>query len=1771
MSASGHVLHCCERFVVTRRAARPAGTVIWKEALSQEAATRLGHERQVLERLSEVPGVPRLAATPHPRDVLALVDVGAETLADRMLRGPIPTSDQVSIATSLSRILSDVHRAGVTHGDIAAANVVFEATSWQPVLIDFSRATTVAEHQPGFFHHNAIDGSLATLAPEQTGRTGRPVDLRADLYSFGAMLYQMATGVPPFVDADPLSLLRDILSRVPMPPAVRDPDVPVAFSMIIMRLLEKEPDQRYQSAEGLLHDLRRLSEGLAEGTNSPFPLGEHDFPLRLSAPGRLVGRRAELLDLERALDAALRDECRAVLVSGAPGVGKTALINELRPMVTARGGWFVSGKFDQHRRDQAADAVSQALGFLGRLLLTESDADLQSHRARLLETLGGNAGLIASWQPVLALVLGVEAEPYQETASHLRERLVRATLDVLRGVTSAEHPIVLFLDDLQWAETAHIDVFDSLLHEDQLPGLLVVGAFRNQEVDESHPLAGRIERWARLPKPPVTLRPGNLAVADLGVMLAEMLRLRAPSARSLAELIGARSGGNPFDTVALVNTLRKEGALVREASGWRWDPQTMRRHIGEGDVVDLLAARIERLPAPTADLVRRVACLGGEVETELLAAATAVDPLELDEILAPALEDGLLLTAQVDRALRTVVRFRHDRVQQAALSELGRREFLELRIQLARRLSVHPEFETLAADQYLPATEIVTEPAERQAVVRLFHEAAQRLRLVNPTMTERLLAAALSVLDAEATSGNGGGSAENGETDPVRLALEIHHHAALYQLGWLSRADERYRSIERMRPTALELAVPACDQISGLTFRQRPVEAVELGLDLMRRLGVPVPTDEQIGPWSERDYPRFHSWASEGQFAEDLARPEATDLVGMAAARLINRMIPPAYFAGLPIMPWLVFECQRLWVEHGPCSALVGPLSHSGFVSIMIGQHYRAGYTAVRRVLAVSDHFGHEQETSQAWLLLALSAAGWFEPLETVVGYTRKAFKGLVQTGDRQNASFAAYSLVPGLLECTPTLGEYLTEVESILALAEQAGNAQTKEALIGYRQLARALLGRTDGPGDLSDSSFDAVAHLAEQKNNAVASAYAHVSYGIAALLTGDILALAEHSAGAIDCLLVYQATMSAAIAHVLRALALADTLRAGATGVVDPDDAGNLRVASDDRVVALAELDRYRAWLGQRAADAPDNFEHLLYLVDAERAWAGGDFRMAAAAFDAALFAVAARQRPWHAALIAERAARFHLSNGLEHTGRFLLAEARDRYQAWGAVEKVRALEGAHPFLRSGSGRHRAAATAASQVSSETIDLLAVLRACQVLSSETSLARLYTRVREVLSALTGATSIRVAVWRDEPRGWYVPSPEGSGGPGTPVDEGAPADLVPFSAFRYAERTRIPLLVPDVASDDRFSGDPFFRLRLCRSLLVVPILSHGEPRAMVILEHRLSKGAFTADRLDAVRLLVGQLAVSLENAIIYEELEERVHQRTRELRATQSELIATARRAGMAEIATNVLHNVGNVLTSVNVSANLIANRTRSSKTEGLALAVNLLCEHDADLGTFLTTDERGKLLPGYLARVAEALTAEHHDIAEELAHLRKNIDHIMDIVATQQNYAGAARVTEPTDVAALIEDSIRVNSEALERHQVRVVRQFGRFPTVSLDRARVLLILVNLISNAKNAMVSGNDQERVLRIEADLSGTADDLTLRIGVADTGTGIHKDHLTQIFGHGFTTRVDGHGFGLHSCALAAAEMDGALSAYSEGPGRGAYFVLEIPVTVEEAG
>jgi signal transduction histidine kinase/HAMP domain-containing protein len=462
---------------------------------------------------------------------------------------------------------------------------------------------------------------------------------------------------------------------------------------------------------------------------------------------------------------------------------------------------------------------------------------------------------------------------------------------------------------------------------------------------------------------------------------------------------------------------------------------------------------------------------------------------------------------------------------------------------------------------------------------------------------------------------------------------------------------------------------------------------------------------------------------------------------------------------------------------------------------------------------------------------------------------------------------------------------------------------------------------------------------------------------------------------------------------------------------------------------------------------------------------------------------------------------------------------------------------------------------------------EMLAILEASQALSSETDLSELKTRVVDLLATLTDATRVQVISHDPDAASWFLARDGAQGRDALlPVDEAAERKLLSLTAFRQGLLADEPVVVENVKLDERFEHDAYFDAMEHCSLMIIPVLHQGTARAMLVLENDRRAGVFASGRNDVVMLIARQLAISLENVRVYEDLERRVQQRTSELRAAQAALVAAARRAGMAEIATNMLHNVGNVLNSVNVSAGLIRKTVDESKADALNKVVKVLGEHATDIGEYLSADPKGKLIPAYLAQLAPTLADERSRVREDLSRLTRSVEHIIEIVAMQQSYAGnSSGLIESTRLQDLVEDALRMNAESFAREGVTVVKEIADMPPLMLDKHRVLLIMVNLINNAKQAIATTDKQRHEISVKADLD---DGPRLRVRVTDNGEGIAPENLTRIFSHGFTTRRDGHGFGLHSCALAAMEMGGKLSVHSDGPGKGATFTLEIPVTSE---
>jgi signal transduction histidine kinase len=1420
----GEMVHEGARTRVTRLFL-PGRSVVRKEPLGPDAQWRLRHERAMLKRLDGVPGIAQLARRPQYPGSIVLVDAGHTSLAART--EPLPVDELIGLATELARTVAEMHHRGVLHRDITPANIVISPEG-TPCLVDFALATTLAEIRPEFTHHTEIVGTLAYLAPEQTGRTGRPVDQRADLYALGATLYELATGTPPFGTGDALRLTHDHLARVPVPPSELNPAVPRPLSEIISHLLEKEPDNRYQTADGVLHDLEQLRNSRTDRSASGLVrIGERDFPLRLLPPSQLVGRDAEVAVLEAAFETALAGRCCGVLVGGPPGVGKTALVDQLRPLVTPNGGWFAAGKFDQYRRDLEFDGLLQAFRTLGRLLLAEPEDELAEVRERIRGALGPNAGLVAAIVPEFATLLKVAPDPGNPLTAQVRAQ--HNSVQILRAVASRKRPLVMFVDDLQWAGRTPLGLFDLVPGEEPVEGLLLVGAYRD-DVDPAHPLAATLARARE--RPGVRhLRLDNLPVSSLVAMVAEMLHVDPGSAAGLVEVIAPHTSGNPYETVEMLNALRREGVLTATPSGWRWHTAAVQAHLGQREITGLPAAPVADMPPRSRRVVEAMACLGGRAELSVLTTATGAPAHVLERLLAPALDEGVLVASPgADEA----VRFRHDRIREAILRGLDTQRRRALQLGMARRLAAVPELFAVAAEQYLPVVDAIDDPAERRRVVELLRRAADQARLIGDCLlVNALITAALRLVDPDEAC--------------TRIELHTGRHAVLFSLGRLDEADEEYRTIVRLCTSAVQRVDATCVQLRSLTHRKRFGEAIGLGLESLRECGITVPGADRLPAELDHQFEYLDRWLDHSA-ADDLARPELTDPTLLAATRLINTVLSPAYFVpDLATVAWLSLEALRIWIEHGSGRTLLGPVGHIGLGAVALRGDYAAGHRAMRRILPLGEARGYEPETSHARFLFALLE--WSsEPIERGVQEFWRARAGLIAGGDLANAGYTYHTAVQYLSDCAPTLDSVVDELEAGLAFARRTGNAQISQTLDSHRWLAGVLRGENV---DAQATPLDRYA------DNPLALLFAHINRAIAAAVFADPAALARHTAAAMPLLPAGHGLYSTALARLMRGLALA-----GQTRVADGAERGGL----------LSELDEVTRWLAARAADAPDNFLHLLRLLEAERAWAVGDFRAAALAYDAARREAAGRQRPWHRALIAERAARFHLAHGLEHTGYELLARARQEYATWGATAKVAQLDWAYPTLRQGGDHPADAVHQRSTVTTGTLDLLGILSASQALSSETSIERLHARVADVLRAMTGATDVHLLLWSDDRHDWTIPT-SGDDTATAPTAGTAHEQAIPMSVLRYVQRTGEPLVVDDATRDDRFARDPYFTDLDCCSLLALPVLSRGTLRAVLLLENRLIRGAFTTERLDAVKHIAGQLAVSLDNAQLYAEL----------------------------------------------------------------------------------------------------------------------------------------------------------------------------------------------------------------------------------------------------------------------------------------------------------
>lgn len=1412
---------------------------------------RLRHELEMGPALDPETTVAVLGLGAHGgMPALVLEDFGGEPL-ERRLGAPMPVGPFLELAVHIAGAVASVHERDVIHKNLRPANIFVHPVTGQVKLAGFGIAARVPREHATLERPGLIEGSLPYLAPEQTGRMNRTLDARADLYALGVTFHEMLAGRLPFEAADPLEWIHCHVARAPPPLTALVPGLPEILGAIVLKLLAKTAEDRYQTARGLQRDLARCLDAWREaGAIEPFPLGERDVSDRFEIPHRLHGREREVASLRAAFErAAASGAPELLLVSGYSGIGKSSLIGELHEPVVRGHGSFAAGKFDQHRRDIPYSTLVQAVRDLVLELLVESEERLLAWRRRLLEALGPNAALLVEVIPQVQLVVGPQPAVPDLPPAEARERFRLTLRDFIGVLARREHPLVLFLDDLQWADAASLDLLHDLLTDRGPRHLLVAGAFRDNEVDASHPLSRAVDGARRAGARVSDIVLGPLSREHLAALAAGALRCRPEEAAPLAALVHDRTGGNPFFAIQFLRMLHEERLITldREACVFRWDVAKIRAKGFTDNVIDLMVERLSRLPRRARTAIERLACLGTSADASLLATACGRSERALHADLREALRAGLVLRAG------GAYRLLHDRVREAAYACIPEEKRSAMHLAVGRLLAARAEeqggveehvFEIV--NQLDRGASLLASPEERERVARwnlLAGERARRATAYASALRYFTAGAALLPEDRWARS------------HELAFALELQRAECEHLTGEPERAEERLVALRDRAEGIVELSAVARALATVYTTLDRSDLAVEACLDFLRHTGVawsPHPTIAE----ARNEYDQIWSWLG-GRPIEVLAElPRMTDPACRVTLEVLTSASSPALFTDENLHFLFVCRMVNLSCEHGAdggtCFALVrlGMILGARFDDHPTGQRFaKVGLDLLER---------HDLARLRARVYLDYGALinPWSRPVRTGLELLRRGLAAAEETGDLLYASYTRNCRITLLLFAGEPLGDVQRELESAIVSTRKARFGLVVDILATQLGLVRALRGLTPGLTSFQGEGLDEArfeAHLEGDPRLAIAACWYWIRKIEARVLAGDAAGAVAASERSERLLWTSTSFLEVAEHHFHAALARAAVAGSAAAG---------------ERGRHLAALSAHAARLAVWASSCPESFRGRHALVSAELARVEGRDVDAERGYEEAIRAAREGGFVQNEALALELSSRFQRARGLDTLADACLREARAAYARWGADGKTRDLDRRHPSLFVPAP---SAPNGVFAARSEQLDLFSVTKASQTISGEIVLEKLVPTLLRVVLQQGGAQKACLRLWRD---GGLIDAEASLEGEEVVTDRpSTQPDCIPAAMLQYVRRTKERMILGDAAPGaGRLALDEHFAGRRPRSMLCMPVLRQGEVMGVLYLENDLVPGAFTPERLAALDLLASQTAISLENALLLAE-----------------------------------------------------------------------------------------------------------------------------------------------------------------------------------------------------------------------------------------------------------------------------------------------------------
>jgi PAS domain S-box-containing protein len=1784
------------------------------EQPSPQSLRRLEHEYSLATELDAAWAAQPLALTRHQgREVLILKDPGGEPL-DRLVEQHqgqlIEITRFLGIAIGLAAALRQAHGQGLVHKDVKPANALVD-DSGNVWLTGFGIASRLPRERQTPGPPEIIAGTLAYMSPEQTGRMNRSIDARSDLYSLGVTLYQMLTGVLPFVAADPLEWVHCHIARLPAAPIDRR-EVPAPLSAIIMRLLAKNAEERYQTAAGLEADLRRcLLEWQSRGRIDPFTLGSDDSSDRLLIPEKLYGREREVETLLAAFDRVVaQGTAELVLVSGYSGVGKSSVVNELHKVLVPPRGLFAAGKFDQLKRDIPYATLAQAFQMLVRQLLVKSEAEVEHWRHVLLEAVGPNGQLMVDLIPEVEFVVGKQPPVAELPPQEARGRFQLVFRRFLSAFARPEHPLALFLDDLQWLDSATLELLEHLVTDPDLRHLLLIGAFRGNEVSSSHPLMLTLAaiRKAGARTQEIVLAP--LRLDDVERLVAESLCCDGSSATPLAHLVYEKTGGNPFFAIQLLTSLGEEGLLMfdRHAPGWIWDLERIRAKGYSDNVVDLMVEKFRRLPNTTQGALRQIACLGNVAEIATLRVVFGQSEDEIHAALLEAVHSGLILRLDGSYA------FPHDRLQEGAYALIPESARAEVHLRIGRVLLSSMAAGGLAehlfnvANQLNRGADLLIDHDEKVQVATIDLRAGRQAKASAAyTSARAYFAAGMVLLDEEDWSSQ------------YELQFNLALECAECELvcGNSEKAQQLIGELLPRAATRIDEAAVYRLKVQSHIMNSDDSQAVATALTCLRRFGfdIPIrPTEEQV----QAEYETLRQDLDARPIESLIDLPLLTDPELQAAMRVFSILTGPAYFTDFTDFRFWrshIYRMMKISLQHGTSNACI--MCYSAMGTVLSGFHHRYhdAYRFNKLACDVTEKHGFIEHRTNAYLGFGLCAV-WTQPIGPAIDLFRKSFRIAIETGDLYFACTSLYEPIVYLLLRNDPLDVVWRETEAALDFTQRAKYADIESIIVIQQRFIATMQGRTATFSTFNDAQFDEAAFEAR-------------------LTTGRMPILI----GWYWILKLKARFLSGDFAEALAAAAKARPLLNASVGQVAVLDYYLYAALTVSALYDTASVDEQQAWrellnvrlqeqLREWAENYPPTFEDKYALVSAEIARLEKRDVDAQRLYEHAIQSARKHGFVQNEGLGHELAARYCLARGLETAGYAHLRSARNCYDRWGAHGKVKQLDERYPRLREERTPTSSIGPPVGQLDVETI-----VKASQAISREMVLPELIERLTRIAVENAGAERGLLILFRGGEPLIEAEATAGEGGIEVAVRQTAvtPSDL-PHSALHYVMRTQEGVLLDDACADKVYSMDEYVRLKRSRSVLCLPIVKQKKLVGAFYLENNLTPRVFTLDRVTVLQLLASQAAISLENAALYTDLQlqvgvlqqlpvsawtlkpdgtpDFVNQVWLEFSGQSLDFVRSHPEAWMTAIHPEDREIAAKSFREGVRSGQGFAMETRSLRAQDgtyrwhLQQAV-VLRDHEGKVlkfvGTTTDIDDQKRIedalrqAQGDLARISRITTMGElaaslaHEVTQPITGAITNVDVCLrklgrDKPDLDEVRAAVTRVGRDAERAAEIIGRIRaqfgkgdlqreaIDVNEINRETVALLRDeavrynisvrtelAADLPRVVGDRVQLQQVVMNLIVNSIEAL-KDVDGRREIVIQ---SQRAENEQILVSVSDTGSGFPPQLAEQIFDPFFTTKSQGTGMGLRICRSIVDSHSGRLWAVGS-PGRGATFHMSLP-------